>query len=81
MNELPFLLLENMINNLKWRRDEGCLSMERWNEGIQRRGTSPRHDHQSKTRLRFDTSLERAEKALMELLKTTIIMKLVVTQA
>lgn len=29
MNESPFLLLGNMINTLKWRREEECLSMER----------------------------------------------------
>ena len=59
--ESPFLVLENMINTLKWRRDEERVLMERGSEGIQSRGTSPRQDHPSYTRLPFDTGLERAK--------------------
>lgn len=67
MNESLFLLLHNVINNLKWRGDgKECVLMERGNEGIQRRGMS------SVTRLQFDTILE-AEIALMEPLRTKII--------
>lgn len=46
-NESPFLLLENMMNILKWSRDEERLLMQRANEEIQRSRASVCQDHQS----------------------------------